>query len=331
MRKLLLGTTALAAAATLSANAALADVSISGMIEWSYDSRSSNVTANDGTSFGQDSDMQIKFSNKTDSGLTLGMTVDFDTDSTTDNAAANNDETSLSIAGGFGKIVLGKDDAAADSYIIDESDLIAEDQAPGVSSMTISTSSSLTLGDGDANKIAYHLPAMGGLKVGISQTDGGKASTSSDTVSYGAQYSMDAGGASITVGYTAATTENTTQDIDSDNMGLKVVSGDISFIVSQSGYEANDEDRQNMGASVSYALPNGMKVGAYTFKSEDDLDAGEEYSRNGVEVQYTIASGLTAYVNIDDYDYKEGTSDGTTASHINDSGTASKLTIKATF
>ena len=85
MRKLLLGTTALAAAATLSANAALADVSISGMIEWSYDSRSSNVAANNGTSFGQDSDMQIKFSNKTDSGLTLDMLVDFDTDRTTDN------------------------------------------------------------------------------------------------------------------------------------------------------------------------------------------------------------------------------------------------------
>ena len=299
------------------------------MIEWSYDSRSSNVAANDGTSFGQDSDMQIKFSNKTDSGLTLGMTVDLDTDG--NDVGANKDETALSISGGFGKVVLGQDDAAADSYIIDESDLIAEDQAPGVSSMTISTSSSLTLGDGDSNKISYHLPAMGGLKVGISQADGGKASTSSDTVSYGAQYSMDAGGASVTVGYTAATTENTTQDIDSDNMGVKVVSGDIAFIVSQSGYEADDEDRQNMGAAISYALPNGMKVGAYTFKSEDDLDAGEEYSRNGVEVQYSIASGLTAYVNIDDYDYKEGTSDGTTAAHINDSGTASKLTIKATF
>jgi hypothetical protein len=33
MRKLLLGTTALAAAATLTANAALADVSIAGMLE----------------------------------------------------------------------------------------------------------------------------------------------------------------------------------------------------------------------------------------------------------------------------------------------------------
>jgi hypothetical protein len=55
MRKLLLGTTALAAAATLSANAALADVSVSGYYEWSYSSVGSDVTANDGTSFGSDS------------------------------------------------------------------------------------------------------------------------------------------------------------------------------------------------------------------------------------------------------------------------------------
>ena len=78
---------------------------------------------------------------------------------------------------------------------------------------------------------------MGGLTAGVSQTDGGKASTSSDTT-YGAKYSMDAGGASVTVGYTAATTENTTQDKDSDNMGIKVVSGDISLIVSQGVTEA---------------------------------------------------------------------------------------------
>jgi len=49
MRKLLLGKTALAAAATLLANAALADVSISGYYEWRYESRSSTVTAVDGT------------------------------------------------------------------------------------------------------------------------------------------------------------------------------------------------------------------------------------------------------------------------------------------
>ena len=54
MRKLLLGTTALAAAATLTANAALADVSISGSAEWSYNSRSSNAATLDGTTFGTD-------------------------------------------------------------------------------------------------------------------------------------------------------------------------------------------------------------------------------------------------------------------------------------
>jgi hypothetical protein len=79
-------------------------------------------------------------------------------------------------------------------------------------------------------------------------------------------------------------------------------------------------------------MPNGMTVGAYTFKSEDDLDAGEEYTRSGVELQYTIASGLTAVINVDDYEYKEGTSDGTNATlHVDDSGTSSKLTIKAAF
>ena len=325
MRKLLLGTTALAAAASLTANAALADVSISGMIEWSYNSRSSNVAANDGTTFGQDSDMQVKFSNKTDSGLTIGMTVDLDTDG--NDVGANKDETALSISGGFGKIVLGQDDAAADSYIIDESDLIAEDQAPSVTSATIGTSSSLSLQDGDSNKVSYHLPAMGGLTAGVSFTDAGAPATSADTTTYGAKYAMSAAGAAITLGYTTATTDNATQDKDSSNMGMKVVSGDISLILSQGNTESNDEDIENQGASISYKMPNGMTIGAYTFKSEDDLDVGEEYSRSGAEVQYTIASGLTAVINVDDYDYKAGTSETT----VSDSGTNTRLTIKASF
>jgi len=323
MRKLLLGTTALAAAATLTTNAALADVSISGMIEWSYNSRSSNQAALDGTTFGQDSDMQVTFSNKTDSGLDLSMQVDFDTDG----GAFANDETSLSIAGGFGKVILGYNDAAADAYIIDESDLIAEDAAPSQMSATIGTSSSLSLPTAsDANKITYHLPAMGGLTAGVSFEDAGEEATSADTTTYGANYAMSAAGASITLGYTTRTTENSTQDIDSDNMGIKVVSGDISLILSQGNTESNGEDVHNQGASVSYKMPNGMVLGAYTFKSEDDSDTTEEYSRSGAEVQYTIASGLTAVINVDDYDYKSGG-----ASTTADSGTNTKLTIKAAF
>ena len=101
MRKLLLGTTALAAAATITANSALADVTISGGYEFKYLSRSSNTSTLDGTTMTHgDTDMVINFTSKTDSGLDLSMRVDFDTDSTTDIAAANNDETSLTIQNG---------------------------------------------------------------------------------------------------------------------------------------------------------------------------------------------------------------------------------------
>ena len=44
---------------------------------------------------------------------------------------------------------------------------------------------------------------------------------------------MSAGGAAVTLGYTTGTTEAATQDIDSQNMGIKVVSGDVSAAVSQ--------------------------------------------------------------------------------------------------
>ena len=323
MRKLLLGTTALAAAATLTTNAALADVSISGAHEWSYNSRSSNQTALDGTTFGQDASVTIKFTNKTDSGLDLGYTLALDTD----NDSLVNAESSLTISGGFGKIELGNNDAAADAYIIDEMDLIAEEAAPTQASATIGYSSSLALADADQNKVSYHLPAMGGLTAGVSFTDGGAAATSSDTTTYGAQYAMNAAGASLTLGYTTASTEDSTQDKDSDNMGLKIVSGDISVIVSQGTSESSGEDVHNQGASISYKMPNGMTVGAYTFKSEDDLDSGEEYTKTGAEVQYTIASGLSAVINVDDYDLKKGTG----GADVNDSGTNTRLTIKASF
>ena len=61
MSKLLLSITALATTATLTANAALADVSVSGSYEWNYNSRSSQQNALDGTTYGSDSEIAFKF------------------------------------------------------------------------------------------------------------------------------------------------------------------------------------------------------------------------------------------------------------------------------
>jgi outer membrane protein OmpU len=329
MRKLLLGTTALAAAATLTANTALADVTISGSYEFKYLSRSSVDSTLDGTSMVHgDTDMVINFTTKTDSGLDLTYRVDFDAFGNTETGSANIDETSLAIAGGFGKIVLGRDDDAADAYNIDEMDLPGEEPTATMASSSIGTSSSIS--SDDAMKVAYHLPAMGGLTAGISHTDRGAAG-GTDSTSYGAKYSMDAAGASITLGYAAVQDENSTQDIDQENMGMKIVSGDISLIISQGGYEASDEDRENQGASISYAMPNGMVLSAYTFKSEDDLDVGEEFTRSGAEIKYNIASGLDAFISVDDYDYKITTANHESTNTSADSGTMTQLTIQASF
>ena len=330
MRKLLLGTTALAAAATLTANVAIADVSISGYYEWAYTSRGSDVAANDGTSNTTDSEIHIKFSNKTDSGLTIGMVTEIETDDTDTDI----NEGSLSIAGGFGKFVLGGNDGASDNYGIDAEDVVGEEiQATGTTTLAL-TDTDVQSVDGDSTKITYHLPAIGGLTAGVSFTDSGTNSTAGaqDSTSFGAQYAMEAAGASITLGGATITQEQVsgTVDIESQNIGVKVVTGDITLIAAQATYEATNADEEANGVGVKFKVNDSMSIGAFTVKVEDSTGTtDEEYSNTGAEVTYSIASGLTAYVNIEDYDYKTGS--GTGAGTTADSGTVSKLTIKATF
>ena len=345
MRKLLLGTTALAAAATLSANAALADVSISGYYEWKYQSTSSDITANDGTTFGNDSEIKVSFSNKTDSGLTVGMVVEMETD------AAGIDESNMFVSGGFGKLVLGQQDGVGDNYGVSAEDLPKEEIDAGVgddNDMNIVNADISGLSS-DSNKISYHLPAMGGLTAGASFMNSGAAG-SADSTEFGASYSMDAGGAAVTIGYATGTTEAASQDTDSTVMGVMVSSGNITAAVSQATFEAagtaavaqvngsananfvaaipatDASDEESIGAAVSFKVNDGLTLTAHT-KETDDGVTTETYSNSGIEIAYTIASGLTAYINVEDYEYKTGNSTGNT----NDSGTASKLTLKATF
>jgi len=322
MRKLLLGSTALAAAASLGANTALADVSISGAFEWAYTSMSSNIAAKDGTSSATDSEIAFKFSNKTDSGLTVGWVVELESDDA--NTAIN--ESSLSIAGGFGKVVLGGNDSVGDNFGIAGTDIPSEEGGTGTAvSATIGTSSDITPASGDSSKISYFLPAMGGLTMGVSHYTSLAGTT--DSTEYGARYTMDAGGATVTLGGASGTTEAATKDTDSQNIGVKIASGNITVAMGQGQHEANDEDIETNDFGISYNMGNGMVVSAYTVDSEDTLDAGEEFTRSGMEVAYTIAPGLSAVINVDDFDYKKGAGDAPR----NDNGTSSKLTIKASF
>ena len=347
MRKLLLGTTALAAAASLSANVAVADVSISGYYEWKYQSTSSDITANDGTTFGSDSEIKFSFSNKTDSGLTIGMTTEL----LSDGGDTEIDESSLSISGGFGKIVLGQNDDVGDDYGVSMNDLPKEEIYAGIGDDNdlVLTSADIDGLSSDSNKISYHLPAMGGLTAGVSFMDSGEAGSADSTV-FGAKYAMSAGGANITIGAASGTTEASSQDTDSQVLGIEVSSGNITAAVSQATFEkaataavagtasttlaarvapvaaVDQADEESIGAAVSFKVNDSTTITVHTAET-DDGQTTESYSNAGIEIAYTVAPGLSAYINVEDYDYKAGNSTNNT----DNAGTASKLTIKATF
>ena len=94
MRKLLLSSSALVAAASISSYT-IADVSVTGAFEWQYASTSSGIVTTN-------NELTITFTNKTDSGLTITGVYDIDAD------ASAIDESFLEVSGGFGSLSLGK-------------------------------------------------------------------------------------------------------------------------------------------------------------------------------------------------------------------------------
>ena len=339
MRKLLLTSSALVAAASISSYA-VADVSVTGDFEWAYKSVSSSIATSDGDSFTSDNEIAIKFSNKTDNGLTIGGKIELDIDATTSNAEngnTTNDESVLTVSGGFGTLRLGQEDSINETFGIGEHDLIDEDLslAPGSSSIVTTAGEA---GSTDKNKLAYVTPSMGGFQAGYSVMDSGTAAQSTDQTAMGVSYTMPLAGGSMTLKYNKATSDGTlAEETESSNYGAKVTMGAASIIVAHGestiGAGASQtDDREANGVSISYDLGGGIKVSASTMEATDDKDktaagVAEKYTSNIAEVVYTVAPGLAAKVTYADYDYKAG---GETAS-VDDAGTITQFTLSASF
>ena len=332
MRKLLLTSSALVAAASISSYA-VADVSVSGGFEWRYTSTSSGVNTTDGDSMGTDNTVTIKFTNKTDSGLSLTGVYDMDADS----AGSDMDESYLQIGGGFGTVRLGQKDSINESFGIGEHDLIDEDLSQTPTGASIVTTAGES-GSTDNNKLAYITPAMGGFQAGYSIYDSGTAVQSTDQTAMGASYTMPISGGSVMIRYNKANSDGAaTAETESSNYGAKLVMGAASVIIAHGestiGTGGSQTDNRSAdGISISYNLGGGVKIGASTMEATDDKDktaagAAEKYTANIAEVSYAVAPGLSAKVTYLDYDYKAG---GESAAS-DDSGSKTQLTISASF
>ena len=332
MRKLLLTSSALVAAASISSYA-VADVSVTGGFEWKYTQQAADQDAKDGDSFHTDNEIVISFTNKTDSGLTVGGKMEMGNYNDEDGTHTN-DESVLTISGGFGTFRLGNEDPVDETFGIDEQDLIDEEGSGLFTSASLGNTSNLGLG-GDGNKIAYLTPKMGGFQAGYSIEDSGKAGTT-DTNAIGASYSMPIGGGSMTVKYNQATKDGGT-DTDTTNMGVQLSMGAMTLIASTGTKEiANDDDIEGSGFGIKYDMGGGMTIAAATVEVTDEVDKSgaeeEKYSANIGEIVYTVAPGLKAKVTYTDYEFKNGGDVGASgAANNDDSGQITNLTISASF
>jgi len=328
MRKLLLTSSALVAAASISSYA-VADVSVTGEFEWKYIQKAADLTSVDGDDFATDNEIVISFSNKTDSGLTIGGKMEMG-NYNTDDGTSTIDESVLTISGGFGTFRLGNEDSIHETFGVTEVDLIDEEGDGRVANNTISANAG-EQGSTDTNKIAYITPSMGGFKAGMSVEDSGTGTAATDMTAMGASYTMPLASGSLLVEYNQSTRDGTT-DTDTTNMGATYTMGAMSIIVaSMTKEQGTTNDEEGTGFGIKYDMGGGLTIAASSSEVEDTGTTSggenEKYTSNIGEVVYTVAPGLKAKVTYTDYEYK----DGGGAAGDDDSGQITQLTISAAF
>jgi hypothetical protein len=337
MRKLLLSSTALATAAALTSGAAVAEFAVSGYSEFTMQQQKSRIAARKGSYNGQDAELKFTATKKLDNGMGLSYVMDFDAD------AGSVDENYMSIStADFGTLVLGQNDPVSDNFGIQAADLVSEEAALAPLSHSIGTNSDIALGANDNNKVTYMSPAglFGGLQVGVSMEDTGTsaaASTTTDITTFGGRYTTEVAGNAVSIGLLQASQDSAaaSQNNKSTAGGIKVTRGNISVATSKSTFSGSDEDRSAIGYGLSYNMGGGLVLSGYADNVQDSLDAGEKYSASSLEAAYEITSGLTAVIGHTMFDYKAGTNQDatvtTTNGALNDSGSITKLTVKASF
>jgi outer membrane protein OmpU len=338
MRKLLLGTTALAAATALSASVALADVSITGGMEFTYEDHDPGTSTAGASNddFSSDQNIVIKFENKTDSGLTIGMIQNIESVGEEAVATAASDENYIYIKGGFGTIELGNNDGAGDQLTRTASDLVGPDAlSDNGSGMTgagnlADDNADLIRDINDANNITYILPAMGGLTLGASYMDAGQgAAENSDMTVIGAKYAFTSGAVNGSIHYGSSNTGGANagdSSLNSNSMGVDVSSGPFRAVIAKGESDQSATVTTEVtDYGIQYNLGNGLTLAAVGTQVEENT-GGETSDITTVSAKYNLASGLDAYFTYHDYDYAPGASGGTA-----DDGSKTLVTIVAKF
>jgi outer membrane protein OmpU len=175
--RLLLGSTALAGAGMLFANAASAQetglqVVLGGFTEFGINAANRDTLANQnhnrGYAFYMDNEIIVRAEGVTDGGIRYGSKIEIEAGSDLD-VGPNNvslDEAGLFFSGGFGRVELGRDDGAEDLMFVGAED--AQAGTGGIDGDTQNLGQVQFPDMGDTIKATYFTPRIAGFQLGAS-------------------------------------------------------------------------------------------------------------------------------------------------------------------
>jgi len=320
MRKVLLATTAIVALGGVSA--ASADISVSGGAEMEYNSWSgSNSTSANSQSVENMTKFKISASTVADNGMTLAAyTMQ---DSSTD---GNFDDFGFSIADDWGTI--GFQDAESGDAFETNTDITAEEGYGGNTNTLTYYPTDSQIAPAD---VSYLSPNMGGFQFSVGFADSG---ANSDTTMAGAQYSMAAGDATVTIKYAAsskgAATSTNSDGTDATSLGLVVGMSGVTLTLAQNDTEVKgttgtlSKDIEASSAAIAYTISDALAVQMYTGEADDKANASYKFKDSGYGLTYTITPGLSTSLTHNSWDH-------TNTSGTKDSGTNTAVSLYLSF
>ena len=282
MRKVLLATTAIVA---MGVTAAQADVSISGGMDFQY---STQDNADD--SAGVDGNIKITGSMTTDTGLAISVVQN----NSLQVAASQVEDAFMTVSGDFGTLILGQTDMVNDrndGVLGINTDVFTLQAAAHGSLIGTDTT------DSTSANIGFESPSMSGMKVYAGAVPNGGSQL-------GANFSI--GGVSLI----AQTATGFTSGLDETTIGAKMSVGALTVAMGKKQEDLSGTKTDSMDLTLKYAVNDAMTVSVLV---EEGKTGSTKHENSAVEVAYSIAPGLTAYVGTNSVDTAGTTNSGAAA------------------
>jgi hypothetical protein len=261
MRKVLLATTALVAVTGVTA--AHADISISGNIEFEFESQDAGTDT-----MSTDGQLIVESTMTADSGVTYGVTYAQKME------ASGVDQFNASISSPeMGTILLGNHNDNGPGMI--DGSLGRNND---IESENYNTNADTALSGLSGDMITYVSPSIGGLTVAAS------SNANTDMSGFGARYQMS--GMEVYFGSVE----------DQQNMGAKTSIAGLTIAVGAKKVDGTTAKSNDI--AVKYTLANGVTLAGVSARGTDSNGAKSKYSNIGAK--YTIAPGVAAKIEAGD-------------------------------